>query len=297
MNRYVFATLFGLLLAAGGVAGDQEDQAQSGEDRQKPEKEEKEALDVQGLAAIGIATVAPKCFTSGTGVTFLKVCITERGNISSFESPAGKVHLQGAREGYVVCSDLFEPQGVHGFDAGMAEEGWAAPSVSQPNGSGKLPLIITRNSTDGVVQLKQTFNIIPGEREVSITMAVKNRSASATLFDVFVDRYFDGDIDNQAANAYDDSFQSVWGLATGSGNNTNGLMLTQAPTAVAASTFSVFQPFVDWNPNGASLQLARQCLGGIQGSPGEDLVGRVSVRIATIAPGQTKSVTYRYHRI
>jgi hypothetical protein len=65
------------------------------------------------IAVTALAT--PQCFTSASGVTFLKVCITERGNISHFEAPAGKVHLQ-VREGYVLCSSFFETKGVHGFD-------------------------------------------------------------------------------------------------------------------------------------------------------------------------------------
>jgi hypothetical protein len=127
-----------------------------------------------------VAALAPQCFTSGSDATFLKVCITERGNISHFEAPAGKVHLQ-TREGYILCSNFFETRGVHGFDAGTAELGWTAPTVTQPGGPGTFPLIITRNSFDGLVQLKQTFKVIPAEREVYVTMAVKNRSTVATL--------------------------------------------------------------------------------------------------------------------
>jgi hypothetical protein len=131
MKRFVPCTLIALLLAATGAVDAQENEGQSPEDRQKQEKEEKEALDPQGLAAMGLAALAPQCFTSGSGATFLKVCITERGNISHFEAPVGKVHLQ-TREGYVVCSSFFEELGVHGFDAGSAERDGRLPPSRSP---------------------------------------------------------------------------------------------------------------------------------------------------------------------
>jgi hypothetical protein len=298
MRRSMTGTLIALVLAASGSAGAQENQRQAWQDKQKQEKEEKEALDMQALAAIEVATLAPQCFTSGSGATFLKVCITERGNISFFESPAGKVHLN-TREGYVLCSNRLATLGVHGFDAGSAQAGWAAPTVSQPGGPGTLPLIITRNSFDGVVELKQTFKVVPAEREVNVTMAVKNRSTQATLPNAVLDRYFDGDINGETLNAYDLTGSSVWGLpgsATHSTGN-NGLMLTQAPSAVVIfPSFGMQQTFVDWNPNGTAGQSARQCRGPSQSSQRDDFVGRVSLTLGDIAPGQTKSVTFRYHR-
>jgi hypothetical protein len=252
------------------------------------EAELQNVLDLTALAA-------PQCFTSGSDATFLKVCITERGNISHFESPAGRVHLL-SREGYVLCSSFFQSEGVHGFDAGTAEAGWLTPTVSQPGGPGTLPLIITRNSIDGLLQLKQTFKIIPGEREVEVTMAVKNLS-STTVPNVIVDRYFDGDLDSTSKNRYDGVSQSVWGMSLIDPNTNNGLMLTLAPSSVVFHSEPHKQTFGDWNPLGSSLQLARECRGNSKfGSP-EDLVGRLSNFIGSILPGQTKSVTFRYHRI
>jgi hypothetical protein len=256
MKQFVPGTLIALLLAATGAVDAHENEGQSPEDRQKQEKEEKEALDAQGLAAMGLAALAPQCFTSGSGATFLKVCITERGNISHFEAPAGQVHLQ-TREGYVLCSD----------------------------------------SLDGLVQLKQTFKVLAGEREASVTMAVKNRSAVAKLPDVRLDRYFDGDINGQTSNRYDVTNQSVWGLPEFGADDPNGLMLTQAPAPVVNFSVPQFHRFRDWDPNGDSSQFARECGDGQSLFNDTDLVGQVSTSIGDIAPGQTKSVTFRYHGI
>jgi hypothetical protein len=293
-KRFVSSLVIALLIAASGTARAQESQGQLAEDREKQEKQEKEereALDMQGLAVI-----APQCFTSGSGFSFLKVCITQRGNISHFESPAGKVHVQ-TREGYVLCSNLFGAAGVHGFDAGSAEEGWGAPTVSQPGGAGTLPLVIIRNSLDGLVQLKQTFNVIPGEREASVTMAVRNRSTTSTLPKVVVDRYFDGDINGLRLNRYDTTSRSVWGLADPL-NQSAGLSLALAPSAVAITSAPRVQTFADWNPTSSGPRLARQCGDSSLAVEGEaDRVGRITTGIGDIAPGQTKSLTFRYHGI
>src|SRR5215471_12933147 len=120
-----------------------------------------------------------QCFTSGIGNAYLNVCITDNGNISWFESPQGYVHLQ-QREGYAVCSSVNHPYDtVHGFDANIAADGWGTSTVSQPNGAGKFPLIITRKSLDGVIQLKQTFTESTTERGVNVKMDLKNISGAA----------------------------------------------------------------------------------------------------------------------
>jgi hypothetical protein len=165
--------------------------------------------DKNAVNAQAITMLAPqRCFSSGSGWTFLKICITDNGNISWFESPAGKIHLQN-REGYSVCSNLngANPATVHGFDANIAANGWGTAVVSQPNGAGTLPLLITRQSLDGYVQLKQTFTINSSQRGVDVRIDIKNISG-LVLPSVVMTRYFDGDIDGNAQNQ---AFFTAWG--------------------------------------------------------------------------------------
>jgi hypothetical protein len=151
---------------------------------------------------------------------------------------------------------------------------------------------------DGLVRLKQTFNVIPGEREVSVTMEVKNRSAVTTLPDVELDRYFDGDVNNQRLNSYRSTDQSVSGLPQLLGSPVHGLMLTQAPSKAAIfPSVGQIQTFAAWDPNGTSFQGARFCRGSSGVFDNEDLVGGFITSFGDIAPGQTKNVTYRYHGI
>jgi hypothetical protein len=288
---------------------------QSQSDFQKTVETELAARQVQSLAG----AQGPQCFTSGIpagspndifGISFLKVCITDRGNISHFESPANKVHLQN-REGYAVCSD--EGNVVHGFDAGIAERGWSlAPTASQPNGPGTLPLIITRATADAKIRLTQTFTLNQGEREVQVAMTVQNVSASV-LPQVVLDRYFDGDLNGTSTNDhYDTSTDSVLGIDGLAIKPNYGLILTLAPFSayipvnghIPHPVSPRVQKYADWNPNGSGARLARRCGGyfldypaGYSTTGGGDFIGRLSSDVSDLKPGQSKTYTYKYRRI
>jgi hypothetical protein len=127
---------------------------------------------------LGVGVQSASCFsthTSGSGTTFVKVCFSNHGNLVQFESPAGFEHIRVGSfgEGYVVCSGTT----AHGFDAGSTEAGFGAPTISQPNGANTFPLTITRTTTNGVFQLRQTFAWDTTEKDVTITMTLTNRSS------------------------------------------------------------------------------------------------------------------------
>jgi hypothetical protein len=273
-----------IMLMALVLAGQAFAQVFSGSENQV---QEKNAVSTQALA-----TLAPEqCFSAGSAVTFLKVCITNNGNISWFESPAGKVHLQ-YREGYAVCSGAVEGPSsvVHGFDANIAAAGWDNSTVSQPNGAGTFPLIITRKSLDAVIQLKQTFTLSTTERGVNVRIDVKNISASV-LNTVVLSRYFDGDIDNSSTNAYDSTYGSVWARGSAS-----ALTLTAASSGI--QVIADVYDYAQWDPNGSFSQYARGCgqqeayTWGVQ----HDFVGGLTLYFSTLNPGQTKTATVLYRR-
>lgn len=252
------------------------------------------------------AAAAPQCFTAGSpagsandpqGLTFFKVCITDRGNVSHLESPAGKIHIEG-REGYLVCMDQTVPIG---FDAGIAQNGWFSTTVSQPSGPGKLPLIVTRISSDGRVELTQTFTLVPSDNAVQIKMAVRNLLVvPLQIIDVY--RYFDGDIDHSASDdRYDRSGDAVWAInpIEADGPDSDGLMLTQAPsTSTPVGSVANILRFREWNPlDTAGTQLARKCANASHNGPfSEDAVGILILRLGSLKPSETKAVTVRYRR-
>jgi len=229
-------------------------------------------------------------YTSGSGATFMGICISNHGNLVRFESPAGFVHLS-LIEGYALCSgDPFQP--ARSFDSGTIEAGFNPATISQPNGPNTLPLTITRTTTDGAFQLQQTFARDSVEKDVTITMVLKNISA-ASIANVFLTRYFDGDIDNFAGNDfYDQTLDSVWGKES-FGASGHGLMLTALTFNTPHITDT--ESFIDWKRTNGST--CRPPFGSPGGPVGEgDFVGRLTYELGTITAGQSKTVRVLYRR-
>ena len=273
MRRFVHGFIALGLLTATSIS------AQQGGERPGEGHQAQTDKDDPGIIAV---LAVDNCFTSGSGDTFLKVCITENGNISWLESPAGAVHLK-TREGYAICS-YDTSLTVHGFDVGTAAEGWGAPTVSDNK------RIITRTSLDGMIQLKQTFTVLPAVSGVDVKMEIKNLSL-IVLPDLVVQRYFDADVDGTPTNQFFRSSTSAWGMTTA-----RGLMLTPTPVATIKDLRSTTTPFSDWNPLGA-FGLAKECgsVGAASGSAG-DYVGGVKAIWSNVKPGQTKSLTLHYRQ-
>lgn len=270
MQRFVHGLAILLALATNAHA------QQAGAQEERQAKIDKDETGIIGVLA------AQNCFTSGSGVTFLKVCITENGNISFLESPAGKVHIN-SREGYAVCSVDLGIFTVFGFDMNIAAEGWGPAIVSDNK------RIITRTTLDGMFQLKQTFTVLPAAPGVDVKMELKNLSQT-TFHDVMIARYFDGDIDGQPVNEYSHTNGAVWGLYL------HGLMLNPAPVA-NVNFSSMMAKFADWDPLGSGPKTGRGCFTNLApfNSSG-DYVGGIRAGWGEIKPGQTKTVTFHYRR-
>src|SRR5918994_7025578 len=98
----------------------------------------------KGSGSIPRSTVVKASFANGSGVNFLGVKVSDRGNLLSFESPQGQENAFSDAEGYAVCSTQFGDETVgervNGHDTGSVFGGFAAPTFSQPNGAGTFPL-------------------------------------------------------------------------------------------------------------------------------------------------------------
>lgn len=273
MKHYVH----GLIILLGLTAAAHAQQATEQENQGRQAKIDKDA---PGIIAV---LAAENCFTSGSGMSFLKVCITVNGNISWLESPAGFVHIK-SREGYAVCSVNSGTLTVHGFDVNTAAEGWGAPIVSDNK------RIITRTSLGGMVQLKQTFTVVPTGPGVDVKMEIKNLSP-VVLDEVAVTRYFDGDIDGSTTNMYDQiPSWSVWGRYL------HGLMLSPAPTP-SHGFEPIMTTFAQWNPLGTGAREGRTCYSSPapSGFLGDYVGGMFAARYA-LMPGKTHVVTLHYRR-
>lgn len=256
-----------------------------------------------------IAEASNGCFslyTSGGGAAAVNVCISNHGNVVKFESPAGFEQigqLNTFRDGYAICTGNLPtvPNVSHGYDTGGIEAGFTAPTISQPNGPNTFPLTISRDTTDGVFQLQQSYKLDKIERDLTITMKVVNLSAVDQDF-VKLSRYFEGDVDNNAsAGRFGANDEAVWewvNTTTG-----HGLMLSNLTPGFNAST--TVHTVADHNPLGSGFRTGDGCIvfAGQVATPtdpatvsGANLVGRVIYGMGTIHAGNSKIVKVLYRR-
>jgi hypothetical protein len=214
-----------------------------------------------------------KCVQSGTGEQFFKVCWSDHGNLTWFESPTGWKHTLA--EGYAFCYESPQPAAI-AYDASLiGESGWG-PATSSLDKN-----VITRTTTDGKLQLKQTFSQDAAKKDVTIKMELKNVSASP-LFVAGFARYVDGNVDGDPHNEWDITYDSVMA------RNINALSLT-AITDMPISTVI---------PAGSMPWAA--CWGGQIPVPDNDylnLIGRVFIPMGfQLAPNAVENATFVYRR-
>jgi hypothetical protein len=234
---------------------------------------------------------AGKLFTFGSGLDLFKFCLTDHGNILQLQSPANYRQIT-TQEGYVACGT----GAANAYDAGTAEGGWdVATTITQPGGANTLPVTITRNSTDGKFQLKQTFDWNSAQKEITVTMVLKNLSA-ASITNVKLARYFDGDLSSGLNSSdpnddlYNNDFDSVLGRDSGAGAGHHGLLLTSL--AFAQSHTTAVEAAADFaNTRSTCIPVAAS----VPTAAG-DFTGRVTVNLGTLSAGASKTIKVLYRR-
>jgi hypothetical protein len=266
-----------------------------------PKADAQNATQTEEGAEVAIQSLTPQAsFASGTGATRFAVRVSNHGNLSSFESPAGAEAVSEGREGYAVCS--FSSAGgdvVHGHDTGDVAAGFGPATIVQPN-PGAFPLTVTRNTTDGKFRLKQVWNQPDAvEKDITVTMTLKNRS-NATISSVALSRSGDYDVGTGGADA---------GLRTG-----DSVMLwddfnsfaDSPPVGARMTALSFGTPHLldvetrfDWAEEGA-LSTRRACHGISVETPAPDsgnYAMRVVYGLGTISAGASKTVKFSIGRM
>jgi hypothetical protein len=147
--------------------------------------------------------------TNGAGATQFNVCLSNEGNLAEFIFSGANQTI--GYEGYQVCS----PVGTYSDLGSQGASGWGAPTVVQTNGPGKLPITITRTTTDGQWQLKLTHAKDNTENDFTITMALKNLGGPVGA-PVYIGRW--SDFDNDGTFGNDDGIVTTDSIQTrGSG--------------------------------------------------------------------------------
>lgn len=126
-TMFLLATVGLALLLAGGVAVSK--QRQETAYSESPATTTKSGGD--GISAQSSTQKASS--TSGSGDTFLRVSVSDAGNLLSFESPQGVQSV--SREGYALCSEGFGT--IHGYDIGSEQAGFAPPRSLSRTGAGR----------------------------------------------------------------------------------------------------------------------------------------------------------------
>ena len=234
-------------------------------------------------------------FNFSTGQTFFSLRLSSDGTIRWLRSPNQITHID-EQEGYVACGT-----GVAtAYDAGgfNDESGWGPSTVMQCGGPGTLPITITRQTLDGKLELNQTIDWNPQEREVFITMTLKNISGTQ-LTDVKLARYFNGDIsrvnnspvEDNDDDIYDRDTDSVWGKDDGAGAGHHAVILT-AQTPGLSHTATV-ETFANWT---ATKSTCTPVATSVPTAPG-DYVGRLTYNVGTLNAGVSRTVKYIYRRL
>lgn len=255
-----------------------------------------------GPPVLPVAEASDNCFsthTSGSGAGLMRICISDHGNLAQLESPDGVEHIGIGQlaEGYILCTAPNGTDFAHGFDSGAWEDGFAAPTISQPNGPNTFPLTITRNTTDGAFRLEQQFFRDAAERDVVIQMKVTNISGTLQQ-NVRITRYFDARLNNfNTQESYAYAQHSVWAWPTGFTNAAEALLLTPLTLNVPFHGPNL-ETLTDWDPGGLPGNGRFRCVllndAGSGPTPHGDFVGRIFHIVGTLNPGQSRTVKVQY---
>ncbi len=277
--RWLAAGAAGFTLLAGGVAAG----ASGG------------LNDGSGLGAD--STTPLTSFVSGAdGGT--KATISDHGNVINFESPAGFDHLLGGTnlEGYVLC---YTPAGGAPTAAtdlsDWSEIGFGAPTSTSTSPTGA---VIVRETTDGVLRLRQQFVFRGVEKRLFIQNTIKNLT-SGTVSDITFRRVADFDIDVAGSAAWA-SFSDNWFSRTTRDSVTAWNLPEDAATAGSeahALTLRAMRGGQDRAANALDGTAFDGCTATSVATPVQmDGLGSIDFDLGGLPPGQAKSVKVDYVR-
>jgi hypothetical protein len=180
-------------------------------------------------------------FTSGSGTTYLKFCVTVNGNLAEFQSPAGVEQLDqgGSYEGYGICDPANDNTEYWDYGGGGDSGNWGAPTTVSHTAT---EVKIERTTSDGAWTLTQTITSVAGTNPYAkVAMALKNNSAatkSAALLRFAGPVPDNGGSTGNYAEYYDGSQDSAWGytpIGSTNGAGHYGLMLQNVGNPTPAS--------------------------------------------------------------
>lgn len=221
----------------------------------------------------------------------MKVCVSKGGSVSHFESPKDYQHI-GPEEGYAVCytgpagnTVAYDKNNAFNFPTQQpASAGWNAPVLS---GSG-CNRTVTRTTTDGYLQWKQSFSCDFLEKELTIKVELKNLKAfpvNVQGFARFVLFALDNSIGGDIADKSADSVSARQG---------NSSFRSAGPNALALTGLTDI-PTTDLQP-GFIIAFDRCTEPSWGGLLVGNWLGRVFIPVGTLGAGKVEGATFVYRR-
>ncbi len=219
-------------------------------------------------------------FTSGTGNTYMKYCVTKNGNIVQFASPLGEEFLATGGpigEGYAFCNYGSTNKEYYDY-AGYGDSGnWKAPTTVS---STAQTVVISRETSDGLFTLTQTITQNIANSFVRVTMALKNNST--TTRHVGLLRFADVDAQGFTSNSFDYTYRTAFGY----NNMGYGLLMKHYSGATLNGGFAQLVP---GGPNPC------QIFANVSGGPVQGIDGSIFVEYdMEVAAETTKTVAVDY---
>lgn len=192
----------------------------------------------QGARPSALATsTCSFTFTSGSGPTFLKYCVTANGNITQFETPEFHEHIAVGEliEGYGIC-DVTASE-VNYFD--FADEGdsrnWGPATVASQTAKS---VKIVRSTGDGNWTLTQTFTQMAGASP-SVQVAMKLNNNTAVDRTAVLLRAADADVSGLFNNDFDATLNSAFAWNLVGASEPGGLVLQAVGTPPSPLRFGI----------------------------------------------------------
>jgi hypothetical protein len=216
------------------------------------------------------------CIQSGTGQAFFRTCTTSYGTLSAIDSPAGAGDVMTS-DGYALCSS----GGIHGVEVGFGGGfGFGAPTTSTPTSN-------VRETTDGRFRVTHTFLRDPLEKEIIITVTLKNLMTTPINSVVYA-RFFDADMTDSLDFA---GFTKASGFIWDQGGFEVGRGLELSARTYTFPTDAFIVRFANFDPVNTG------CASGlISPNPGshDDWTVRVRYFLGNFGPGASKIVKFVY---
>jgi len=224
-------------------------------------------------------------YTSGSGVTFFRFCVTANGNITELQSPVGFEHIRvgSPSEGYGVCDNATK---VRYYDYVGDSGNWNDAVITQPGGPNTFPLKVTRTASDGSFTLTQAFSQKTNERIAKIAMTLKNNGSSSKTFSLV--RFANVNANNGGNVGILNNFDSGADAAWGYNSVLFGVRLSTVPTTLEHAGF------VDMSNDGPD-----PCFPGSSSPPQQPFYGDGGVIMAyvlAVPAGQSATVNVEYKR-